>query len=443
MSSPEDLTPPGAPENAIAVTDKYAPEESQYFFGPFRFVPHTRLLLADGQPVTIGSRAFDILTLLVARAGSVVSKEDLVRHTWPNTFVEEHNLRVNIAALRRALAAVAPGMAFIATEIGRGYRFVAPVSVETMVIAPVANSPANLPKDLGVIGRADDIEAVVRQLATARLVTIVGAGGVGKTTVAAAAARRAAALGQTVTFVDLSTVGDPQLAPIAIAAALGAATYPNALDAAVAALRLQPGLVVLDGCEHLAHVVAVSAERLHKLASAASILATSRAPLGLSQEHVYWLQPLASPRPDVALRVDEALAFPAIELFVIRARQRNGYELCSGDAPVVADICRLLDGIPLAIELAAARVITLDLTTIRALVSNSLALLAHGPRSAPLRQQTLTATLDWSYSLLSEDEALILRSVSVFAGYFGADDAIAVVANAHLSPPKSRPASRH
>lgn len=434
MSSHEDQSP----DETVADEGRDALERSNYAFGPFRLVPQQRLLLGSEGPVAIGSRAFDILTLLVARAGAVVSKEELLRHAWPNTFVEDDNLRVHIAALRRALSAAAPGMTFIATEIGRGYRFVAPVSVAPPETAPATNMPPNLqpglPTDLGIIGRADDIAAVARHLARARLVTIVGAGGVGKTTVATAAARRAAALGQTVTFVDLSTVGDPQLVPIAIAAALGAATYPNALDAVVAALRHRPGLVLLDGSEHLAHAVAVAADRINRQAPDATILATSRAPLDLAHEHVYRLEPLASPTPGTALRPEEALAYAAVELFVTRAHERSGYELAGDDVPIVADVCRLLDGIPLAIELAAARVITLDLSTIRASVSDSLSLLTHGPRNAPLRQQTLTATLDWSYSLLSDTEARILRGVSVFAGYFSSADAIAVVADAQLTP---------
>ncbi|SFH78356.1 ATP-binding protein [Albimonas pacifica] len=423
-----------SPDETAAGAARDALERPQYVFGPFRLVPRQRLLLGGEGPAPIGSRAFDILTLLAARAGEVVSKEELLRHAWPNTFVEDDNLRVHVAALRRVLSAAAPGMTFIATEIGRGYRFVAPVRVAPPDEPPATHTPPNLPSDLGVIGRADDIAAVARHLTRARLVTIVGAGGVGKTTVAAAAARRAAALGQPVAFVDFSTVGDPQLAPVAIAAALGAATYPNALDAAVAALRHRPGLLLLDGCEHLAHAVAVAADRLYRQVPDARILATSRAPLGLAQEHVFRLEPLASPAPGAALRPQDALAFSAVELFVTRANERNGYAFAADDAPVVADICRLLDGIPLAIELAAARAIALDLPTIRASVAESLSLLAHGPRSAPLRQQTMTATLDWSYSLLSDAEARILRSVSVFAGYFSSDDAIAVAADAQLSP---------
>lgn len=422
------------PEETIARSGRDAVERAQYVFGPFRLLPQQRLLLGGDGPLPLGSRAFDILTLLVARAGAAVSKEELLRHAWPVTFVEDDNLRVQIAALRRALSAAAPDMTFIATEIGRGYRFVAPVRVAPTEAATAASTPPNLPADLGIIGRADDVGAVARHLARARLVTIIGAGGVGKTTVAAAAARRAATLGQSVTFVDLSTVGDPQLVPIAIAAALGAATYPNALDTAAAALRHRPGLVLLDGCEHLAHAVAVAADRLYRQVPDARILATSRAPLGLAQEHVFRLGPLASPAPGTALQPEDALAYSAIELFVTRAHERSGYELAGDDAPIVADICRLLDGIPLAIELAAARVITLDPSAIRRSVSDSLSLLTHGPRSAPLRQQTMTATLDWSYSLLSDAEASILRSVSVFAGYFSNDDAIAVVASAQLAP---------
>ncbi len=425
-------------DESAADAGRNAIERASYVFGPFRLLPQQRLLLGADGPLAIGSRAFDILTFLVARAGGAVSKEELLRHAWPNTFVEDDNLRVHIAALRRALSAAAPGMTFIATEIGRGYRFVAPVSVAPPETAasttPPPNLPPNLPGDLGIIGRGDDIAAVARHLSRARLVTIVGAGGVGKTTVAAAAARDAAAQGQTVIFVDLSTVGDPQLVPIAIAAALGAATYPNALDATVAALRHRPSLLLLDGCEHLAHAVAVASDRICRQVPDATILATSRAPLGLAQEHVFRLEPLASPAPGSALLPQEALAYAAVELFVTRARERSGYELAGDDAPVVADICRLLDGIPLAIELAAARATTLELGTIRASVSDSLSLLTHGPRNAPLRQQTLTATLDWSYSLLSDTEACILRGVSVFAGYFSSDDAIAVVADAELSP---------
>lgn len=415
-------------------------DDRTYVFGAFRFIPGRQLLLRNGAPVSIGARALDILSLLVKRAGELVSKEDLTKFVWPDTIVSEGNLKVNVAILRRALAEGSPGVAHIATNPGRGYRFVIPVRVELAAVPGSSHAgPAsffnNLPEPHHTIGRADEVAFLAGQLQKSRCVTIVGAGGAGKTTVALAVAHQVKFRYENgVCFVDLSTVGAPQYVAAAIATALGAQLRArDMLSGVIAALRDRQLLLVLDNCEHLSFAVASAVAQILATARGVSVLATSLEPLRTAKEQVYRLSTLAVPNDQKDLTASQALKFPAIELFVTRAAQRSDYVFADADVPIVVAICQRLDGNALAVELAAGKMTGCDPAGLLNMLEQRFRVLSCGPRDAPLRQQTLFATLDWSYRLLSDTEAAVLRVLSVFVGYFSQDDAIALSEGVNLA----------
>ena len=389
-----------------------------FSFGPFRFFPARQLLLEGETPVRLGSRALEILAALAERPGELVSKDELVARVWPNTVVEESNLKVNVAALRRALGEGRAGRRYIATVSGRGYRFVAPVELSEPGSSPALRSAApghshNLPVSLTrTIGRADAIDALLKQLPRRRIVTIVGPGGIGKTTVALAAAEALiAAYEHGVGFVDLAPLQDPQLVVSAVASALRLTIHSgDALPALIAYLRDRQALVVLDSCEHVIDAAALLAEQIISGAPAVHILATSREPLRVKGEQVHRLSPLTGPPAWSQLTAVEALTFPAIQLFVERAAESlEGFELSDADAPIVAEICHKLEGIALAIELAATRIDAFGLRQLSALLEDRFRLLRQGRRTALARHRTLAAALDWSYEILPEYERTILR----------------------------------
>ena len=414
-------------------------------FGPFRFFPARQLLLEGETPVRLGSRALEILVALVERPGELVSKDELMARVWPNTVVEESNLKVNVAALRRALGEGQSGRRYIATVSGRGYRFVAPVErAEPGTPSVLQSSTTKRLHDLPAsstrtIGRADTIHTLLRLLQRHRLVTIVGPGGIGKTTVALAAAEALiAAYEQRVRFIDLAPLQDPHFVPSAVASALGLATHSgDALPALIGYLREEQTLVVLDNCEHVIEAVASLAEQITSGAPGVHILATSREPLRVKGEQVHHLLPLEIPPNSCELTAAEALVFPAVQLFVERAAESlEGFELNDTDAPVVADICRKLEGIALAIELAATRIDALGARELSALLDDRFRLLKQGRRTAVSRHRTLAATLDWSYELLPEDERVVLRRLAVFAGAFTLESASAVARGTGIAAPE-------
>lgn len=377
----------------------------------------------------LGSRALDILIVLTRHAGEVVGKDELIAQVWPDMTVEETNLRVHIAALRKALRDGQAGNRFIANIPGRGYSFVAPI-VEAASTTPesglgasrdkpvrpsvAGNLPAALPH---IHGRAEVIERLVATLPQRRLITVVGPGGIGKTTVALAAAEGLAAqFSDGAIFVDFAPIADPLLVPSVIAAAIGLA--PGGIELGDA-LGDRTVLLLLDSCEHVVEAVATLAETLLRSAPKLAILATSREPLRADGEWVERLAPLGLPPQLPALTAAEALGFPAVQLFVERAAARlGGFELTDADAPVVAEVCRRLDGIALAIEFAAGRLDAFSLRELAALLDDRFEVLTRGRRTALPRHQTLRATLDWSYGILPEMERLILRRLSVFRGAF-------------------------
>jgi predicted ATPase/DNA-binding winged helix-turn-helix (wHTH) protein len=414
-------------------------------FGPFRLSTAERLLEKQGAPLSLGSRALDILIMLVGRAGEVVDKRDLISRVWPNITVDDSSLRVHIATLRKTLGDGKSGARYVTNIAGRGYCFVAPISHSvrpnaSSIAEPICSDQNHrLPSRLArMIGRDETVNAISDLLAARRFVTIHGPGGIGKTTVAVSVGHaQLAAFQGVIRFIDLGPLYDPDLVPGAIISALGLPVgSKDSTSQLISFLRGRRMLLILDCCEHVIGPVAALAERIYQEAAHISILATSREALRVEGEHVYPLSALESPPEDGGLTASQVLAFPAAHLFVERvAACSHQFELTDLDAPIVAEICRKLDGIALAIELAAGRVGTYGLRETAALLDNRLKLLWHGRRTAVPRHQTLSATVEWSYDLLSEIEREVLRRLSVFIGPFTFEAAAVVAAGDDLGDP--------
>jgi predicted ATPase/DNA-binding winged helix-turn-helix (wHTH) protein len=402
--------------------------------GAFQLFPAQRLLMKNNEVVKLGSRALDILLALADRPGDVVSQRELVAKVWPNIFVEDVSLRVHVAALRKALCC--DGTRYLVNVPGRGYCLVASTKRCTIDEAPRSHpaiEPAYpLPPPLaGMVGRDEDVRAIGKKLRASRFVTVVGPGGVGKTTVALSAAHELLDefLGA-VCLVELSPVDSPQFLAPAITSAFRLPVRAKDPTSELAThLRGKRALLILDSCEHLIEEAARVSERLFREVSDLYILVTSREALRVEGEHVHQLSPLISPPENDKLTVAEALSYPAVQLFVNRIVSAGfGKELADKDAQIVSAMCRQLGGIALAIELAAGRVAVYGIRDTASLLQGQFALLWPGRRTAPPRQQTLNATLDWSYNLLSDDERRVFRRLAVFTGGFTLDAACQVVA---------------
>ncbi len=404
-------------------------------FGPFCLRPAQQLLLDADVPVRIGARALDLLIALVERAGEVVTKDELVARVWPGISVDEGNLRTQMGLVRKALRDGQDGARYLITVPGRGYRFVAPLSVAEapeLVRPPVlaVESVSGLPTRLTrLIGREDAVCDVLGRLNRRRFITITGPGGIGKTSVALAVAERAApSYDDGICVVDCAPLLGTSLVARKLASTLGLEIVEDdPTRGLIAFLQSRRMLIVLDCCERVVEAAAVLVEHLLKGAAGIDILATSREPLRAEGEGVYRLPPLEIPPPSAELTAAEALSYPAVELFVERAASTvDRFELGDADASIVAHICRKLDGIALAIELAAGRVDVFGLLGVAARLDDRVRLLTHGRRTALPRHQTLGATLDWSYDALAEPEQAVLRRLAVFAGGFTLDAALAV-----------------
>jgi predicted ATPase/DNA-binding winged helix-turn-helix (wHTH) protein len=407
-------------------------------FGPFRLFPTERLVEKNGVPIHIGGRSLDILICLAERAGEVISKRDLVARVWADIHVDEVSLRFNVAALRKALGDGRDGARYVANIPGRGYSLVSPVSrltvadnVGATTTASTSRSdtlPQRLPK---VIGRDETVEKLIEELLSRRFVSVVGPGGIGKTTIAVAVGHAMLSrFDGAVYFLDLSSFSDGRLVPDAIASMLGLLVQQeNSLPSLLTLLKDQRILLILDSCERIIDTVARLTEGIFEKARRVHVLATSRESLRADREYVHRLFPLKCPPQGVALNLVDILAYPAAELFFERALASGvDFTPSNSDTAGIADICAKLDGIPLAIELAASRAAAYGIQGVASLLDTRFGLLWHGRRTALPRHQTLGATLDWSYDLLPEFEKVILRRLAIFVGFFTLDAARTVVA---------------
>lgn len=419
-------------------------------FGRFRLVLHSRELLAEGAPVPLGNRAIDVLIVLIDACGELVTKDELLSRVWPNTTVEENNLQFQISTLRKALG---PDRDFIKTVCGRGYRFVAEITVERRASrpdeagaavdrAPTAAvrmvdlpPPGALPAPRSeLVGRDAQLADVAALVGANRLVTLVGAGGIGKTRLALELARRQLTKFEDgVRLAELGPLSDPELVLPTIAAALElseAAASPRLLAAALGPRR---PLLVLDNCEHVIDAVAAITETLLHANPSLQVIATSREPLRAEGEWVYRVPPLDVP-PEGAETAEDVLQHSAAKLFMARISAAQPVALLDRRvAAAVAKICRRLDGVPLAIELAAASAASLGVEGLASRLDDRLSLLTNGLRTAPTRHQTLRATLDWSYELLSEPERAVMRRLAVFSDEFTMEAAGAVASSREVT----------
>jgi predicted ATPase/DNA-binding winged helix-turn-helix (wHTH) protein len=411
-------------------------------FGSFSLFAAERLLKKAHEPIPLGGRALDILIALAERGGEVVTHQELISAVWPDVTVEEGNLRFHIAALRKALGDGRDGARYVSNVAGRGYCFVAPITrssakqtVSVTGIATTERVQKLPPRPARMVGRDDTVRSLAEQLRVWRFVSIVGSGGVGKTTVAISVAHTLIdGFHDAVFFIDLAALTDPQLVPTAVASALGLMVQTqDPLVGLLAFIGDRKILLVLDNCEHVIGVAAALAERVVSEAPQAHILATSREALRVEGEHVHLLYSLDCGPEDAGLTAREALQYPAAQLFMERAAASGyGTALSDIDAPIVARICRRLDGIALAVEFAASRVGSLGIRGTAELLDNRFSLLWHGRRTALPRHETLNAMLDWSYSLLSEREKAVLCRLSVFVGDFTLQTARSVVSETEI-----------
>jgi predicted ATPase/DNA-binding winged helix-turn-helix (wHTH) protein len=397
-------------------------------FGPFSLVTSERLLTKDGAEVELGGRALDLLLKLVAHPNQPIGKRQLLAEVWPDLTVGESSLRFHMANLRKALGDGRDGARYITTFSGRGYCFVAPLSRAGPPMATSLEAVTNLPLRPPLIGREEELTDVVALLGKERLVTIVGPGGVGKTRLAIASGwASASAYRDGVWLIDLAPLSDPSLVVSAVATALDLARGATELSAALIASAIvgRRLLLILDNCEHLVGAAAELAEALVQGVPSLTILATSQEGLRLDTERVYRLDPLALPPPDA---IDVA-GYGAVALFAQRALAADRrFDMSEANAAGVADICRCLDGLPLSLEMAAARVPSLGLKGLRASLDARLQLLSTGLRTLDVRHQTLRSTVAWSVGLLDETEQLVFRRLGVFSGGFSLEAAMAVVA---------------
>jgi predicted ATPase/DNA-binding winged helix-turn-helix (wHTH) protein len=406
-----------------------------YEIGPFRLDPAAGVLIRAGLPMPLGARAVAVLTALVKEPNEFVPKETILDAAWPDVVVEESNLAVQISAIRRTFADVPGGQHWIETLARRGYRFVGPVTEVHRSLPKGASGErenSNLPEPLtSFIGRERELVEIKRLLPGTRLLTLVGVGGIGKTRLALqVAAEVIAAYRDGVWLVDLAPLADPALVPSAVAQVLGLseAVGKTPVETLCRQVRGRQLLLLLDNCEHVLEGSASLADALLRGTGELAIMATSREPLHVAGEQTYPLATLSLPDP--AANVESVARSEAVQLFVERAREQlPDFALTAVRAPVVAELCIHLDGIPLALELAAARIRTLSIEQINARLNDRFKLLTSGTGNAPQRQKTLRATLDWSYDLLAEQQRMVLRRLGIFVGGFSLEAASAVASD--------------
>jgi predicted ATPase/DNA-binding winged helix-turn-helix (wHTH) protein len=413
-----------------------ADSEPSFSFGPYQLFPRKRLLLKAGQRLALGNRALEILILLAQRQGDIVSKRELMAHAWPGVTVDEGSVRVHVAGLRKVLGDGTDDSRYIINVTGRGYCLVEPasrreaagpsISTAEMHPDPAPRLPAQRDR---MIGRTDAVHTISDLLKARRFVTVHGPGGVGKTTTAVSVGHvQLEAFAGAVHFLDLGQITASDSLPGALAAALGL-SIPSGdpTQHLLAFLRDRRMLLILDSCEHLIDPMALLAEQIFEEAPQVSLLATSREALRVKGEQVVRLSALECPSEEDEPSAERVLSYAAPRLFVRRiVASGHPFEVTNAGAPVLARICRRLDGLALAINVAAAQAGTFSLDEIAGSLENKCWLLWRGHRTALPRHQTMAATLDWSYGLLSHAEQAVLRRLAVFDGSFTLDAACKV-----------------
>jgi predicted ATPase/DNA-binding winged helix-turn-helix (wHTH) protein len=416
-------------------------------FGRFQVLPRRREFLAEGVPVPLGSLAFDVLMVLIEAGGELVTKDEILSRVWPGMVVEEHRLQFYISALRKVLG---EDRGFIKTISGRGYRFVGDITAAVSEQEALANRRADLPSPLPdaeeltnlpaptshLIGRGAELSKATALVTTHRLVSLVGAGGIGKTRLGIEVARNLLPkFANGVWVAELGVLSDPDLVAVTVATAArlelpAGAVTPARVAAALSAKQL---LLVLDNCEHVIHAAATMAEALLSANPTMHVMATSREPLRAEDEYLYRVPPLPVPAEGTE-DIEDLLRNDAVRLFVSRVRATEPHFAPDQRiAPAIAAICRRLDGIALAIELAAARAAALGVEEVAAHLDDRFHLLTGGRRTALPRHQTLRSTLDWSYELLSEAERVVFCRLSIFAGSFALAEATAVAPSGEIA----------
>ncbi|WP_296001713.1 winged helix-turn-helix domain-containing protein [Rugamonas sp.] len=404
---------------------------SDYRFGPYLLMPAQRCLLNAGGAVRLSKRAFDLLTALVERAGSVVSHGNLIARAWPTTVVEEVNLRVHISALRGVLRAGGASQRYIDNVPGQGYCFVAPVAV--LEAPPVAAG-----ETAALLGRDCEIARLAADVPRLRFISLVGTGGIGKTALAQAVGARLAAQGEfRVCHIDFGALGDGGAALGVLARAAGLA--PMAERDVVAALALgwsnRPLLVVLDSCEYQIQEAAALADALLAHVPGVALLATSREPLLAHGESIVRPPPLALPPRWPGMGAADVQGYPAVALFErsARARQKD-FVLRDADAAALAALCQRLDGLPLAIALAAELIESFGIDELLDKRHDRFCMLVADVAPRPARHRTLWASLEWTFQRLPLREQIVLRRMSVFRLSFSIADATAAIRCTRLAP---------
>jgi predicted ATPase/DNA-binding winged helix-turn-helix (wHTH) protein len=426
MSSPSCPTAAGAtpsPESAVMRVPR------RIRFDRFTLLLHERRLLRDNEPVQIGSRAFELLAALAKRPGELVTKSVLLAEIWRDTFVEESNLRVAMAAVRKALGDTDARL--IGTDPGRGYRFRATVIPESEPDPPcprVASPGGSLPMPLTrLIGRDEVVARLISRIGERRLLSIVGPGGIGKTRVAIACAERLIdRYRDGVYFVDLTVANEARSPAVAAAEVMGIEIgSERPLADLLTHIRAKEALLVIDNCEHIVAEAAELVEAILHGANQVHVLSTSREPLLTPGEWVFRLPPLRCPPETDDLTAAEALRYAAVELFVERATaSRFDFRLTDAETASVGEICRGLDGLALAIKLVALQVDKFPLPWLATHLHQSLWTLNRGLRTSVARHQTLGALFDWSYELLSRQERAALHYFAGLPGEFTLTDAM-------------------
>ena len=417
--------------------------DSALCFGRFRLDLARRQLLLGERSLSLGDRAYQVLCVLAEANGALVSKNELMARVWAGVSVEENNLQVQISTLRKTLDPEGTGESWIVTVPGRGYRLLGVENgsrADRPPAEPVPGFHHNLPQlARALIGRERDVAEIEELLSEYRLVTLVGAPGVGKTSLSLqVGADLFARFPDGARFVELAPLYRPELVGEAVAAVFGLPVQGErpATDAIATFPRSRRVLLILDNCEHVIAAAAKLADTLLKTCAGVVLIATSREALSVAGEHAYPVPLLDVPPQSMNLTAAQAMAHSAVRLFVECAASTLGrFSLTAATAPIVAEICRELDGIPLAIELAAPRLKVLKPEALLARLDDRLRLLTAGSRIAVPRQRTLHAAIEWSYALLSEPEQTMLQRVGVFAGSFTLEAVVAVAMGAPVEAP--------